>query len=68
MSLKVFHIIFITLSTVLAFAFSAWLVRSFSESGDIMHLLGGAISSLAGVAMIIYSIRFRRKLKNVNII
>ena len=68
MSLKAFHIFFITASTLLAFAFSAWLVQSYRGSGDVTQLLAGAASFVAGIGLILYSIKFRRKLKDVSML
>jgi hypothetical protein len=68
MSLKAFHIFFITASTVLAFAFSAWLVQSYKESGELQTLLAGVIAFIAGVCLILYGIRFRKKLKHVSLL
>ena len=68
MSLKAFHIFFITASTLLAFMFSAWLMQSYRETGDVSQLLAGGTSFFAAIGLIVYGIRFRRKLKHVSMI
>jgi hypothetical protein len=66
MSLKAFHIIFITVSTLLAFGFGVWsLTNYFSAEGAALDLVLGAASLVAGVGLIIYGRYFLKKLKNV---
>lgn len=59
MSLKAFHLIFVTLLTALAFGGAAWAFQSGSA-------LGGAAGIAAGILVVIYGIYFLRKLKNVS--
>ncbi len=66
MSLKAFHIFFIALSVLTAFGFAAWLIDGYGKSDNVLQLLGGLLSGLAGVGLIVYGIRFLRKLKNVS--
>jgi hypothetical protein len=67
MSLKAFHIVFITASTLLAFGFAAWsLGNYFSANGASLDLVVGASSLLAGVALIYYGRYVLRKLKNIS--
>lgn len=65
MSLKYFHILFITLSIILAFAFGIWGVNSYSTSDDTTHLTLGIISFLVGVGLIIYGMKVYQKLKKM---
>ena len=65
MSLRIFHLFFISISVLLAFGFGIWGVRSFSTGGDPMNMFMGAGSFVLGVALIIYGIKVRRKLKQV---
>jgi hypothetical protein len=65
MSLKAFHVIFITASSALAFGFGVWMLRDYrapdGTTGDLVY----AISSLAaGVGLIVYERYFLKKLKN----
>lgn len=59
MSLKAFHLIFVTLLTSLAFGCAAWAFQSGSP-------LWGVTGVIAGVGVILYGIYFLRKLKNVS--
>ena len=59
MSLKAFHLIFVTLFTALSFGCAAWAIQS-------GNALGGAAGIAAGIFVVIYGIYFLRKLKNVS--
>jgi hypothetical protein len=59
MSLKAFHLIFVTLLTSLSFGCAAW---AFSEGS----ILWGSIGIAAGILVIVYGIYFLKKLKNVS--
>ena len=67
MTLKGFHIVFITCSTLLALCLAGWclwLQMAFGGSGYMI----GAISSFAvAVALFIYGIWFYRKMKRLRI-
>jgi hypothetical protein len=66
MSLKAFHIFFITASSALAFGFGAWEVKGFfSPEGRGVDLAFGIASFLVGVGLILYGRYFLKKLKNV---
>jgi hypothetical protein len=66
MSLKAFHLVFISASSALAFGFGVWELRSYwSADGSLGNLLFGLGSLLAGVGLIIYERYFLRKLKDV---
>lgn len=65
MSLKAFHLIFITAAILLAFGFGAWLVKGyFSPDGGIWDLVFGGISAACGVGLIFYERYFLKKTKN----
>jgi len=66
MSLKSFHIFFIGLSVIMAFGFAAWLIDGYARSTDPVQLAGGIASVLSGAGLILYGIRFLRKLKHVS--
>jgi hypothetical protein len=59
MSLKAFHLIFVTLLTSLSFGCAAW---AFSEGSAVWGVVGIA----AGILVIVYGIYFLKKLKNVS--
>jgi hypothetical protein len=67
MSLKAFHLIFITAATALAFGCAAWGLRDFfSEGGRAWDLVFGLGSLAAGVGLILYERYFLKKLKKVS--
>ena len=59
MSLKAFHLIFVTLLTTLSFGFSAWAFFA----GKIIF---GALGIVTGILVIIYGIYFLKKLKKIS--
>ena len=65
MSLKALHIVFITLSMVLAVGFGVWEIRFHLHENNYFHLTLGVLSLLFGVALVPYGIWFLRKLKHV---
>lgn len=66
MSLKVFHLVFITLSILLALAFGVWSLNEYSTSGGMMFLLIAVVSFGGAVALILYERLFLRKFRNVS--
>jgi hypothetical protein len=66
MSLKAFHIVFISVSVLTAFGFAAWLFNGYSKSDASGQLVAGMFSILAGLGLIVYGIRFLRNLKHVS--
>ncbi len=67
MSLKAFHLIFITAACALAFGCTVWGVKDFlSEGGGSGDLLFGLSSLAAGVGLILYERYFLKKLKKVS--
>ncbi|MFZ1071876.1 MAG: hypothetical protein WAO21_00430 [Verrucomicrobiia bacterium] len=59
MSLKAFHLIFVTLLTTLSFGCAAW---AFAMGKPVF----GALGIAAGILVIVYGIYFLRKLKNMS--
>ena len=67
MSLKFFHIFFIILSILLALGFAYWAINGyFTDDHGIGMLLGGIVSIVIGVGLIVYGKYFLKKLKNVS--
>ncbi len=65
MSLKAFHLVFLTVCAILGLGFAAWAVADYRRSGSGASLWW-AIGSLAGVAaLFVYGRWFLRKLKGV---
>lgn len=65
MSLKTFHLVFITAASVLAFGFGAWLAKNFFANGGLWNLVCALLSVAAGVGLIAYERYFIRKTKHV---
>jgi len=67
MSLKAFHVIFITASSALAFGCGVWELKNyFSADGRGLDLVFGIAALAAGVGLIIYERYFLKKLKNIS--
>ena len=64
MSLKAFHVIFITFSVLLCLGFGAWCFGSDFARGKTPYVITGCVSFLLGVALVVYEICFLRKLRN----
>ncbi len=67
MSLKAFHLIFITASCALAFGCGVWGLKDFfSPNGRASDLVFGLGSLAVGVGLILYERYFLKKLKRVS--
>lgn len=66
MSLKTFHIVFISVSTLLGVAFSLWNLREYLNSGGI----GFAVTAFGSIALsaglLYYGVRFLKKLSDLS--
>ena len=66
MSLKAFHLVFVSAATALAFGCAVWAFRNYrAPDGRLGDLLFGIGSVLAGVALIAYERYFLKKTKDV---
>lgn len=67
MSLKAFHVIFITAASLMLFGFGAWMLRTYrgpeGEAGDLAWAVAGFSS---GAVLLVYEGFFLRKLRNVS--
>ena len=63
MSLKAFHVVFVTLSTVMATGFGVWAIQESARDGLGSPLAVGIVSLVGAVGLIIYGVWFLRKLK-----
>ena len=66
MSLKAFHIVFVAVSTLMAFFFAGWLLNNYFATKAIGNLIGGIAAALAGVGLIWYGKVVLRKLKQIS--
>lgn len=66
MSLKAFHIVFITASVLLAFGFGAWSLVGYLDTGRWVDLVYGTVSVGIGVGLIVYGRYFLKKLRDIS--
>lgn len=64
MSLKIFHIFFISISVLLCWGFAGWCFLSTATQGHIGYHLSGAAAILIGIGLVIYEIGFVKKFKD----
>jgi steroid 5-alpha reductase family enzyme len=65
LSLRSFHLFFITASVVLSAAVAAWGVQSWRASGSGSDLAFGGLFVMVGVVLAFYGVRVRRKLRDL---
>ncbi len=68
MSLKVFHIVFITFSILLALGVGSWCIWVDLIEGVPVYRAGAICSFVAAVALFVYGIWFYRKMKRLRLI
>ena len=68
MSLKGFHIVFITFSTLLALGVAAWCVWVNRTVGEPVYLAGAFGGFLSAIALMAYGVWFYRKMKRLRLI
>ncbi len=67
MSLKAFHVVFITAASALAFGCGVWGLKNFFfDDGKLLDLLFGIGSLGAGIGLICYERYFLKKLKHIS--
>jgi len=68
MSLKAFHVVFITASILLALGFGGWLVNQHQQTGNGWQLVFGITSFAMALLLAVYEWRFLRKTKHIGYI
>ena len=63
MSLRAFHIVFVVVSTALAFFVGVWAVGHYSQYGASSALAIGVLSLGLGLGLVAYGFWFLRKVK-----
>lgn len=63
MSLKYFHLLFILTATVVSLFFGFWAIQAAMNRTHASYFLLGALSFVAGICLIVYSIQFLKKFK-----
>lgn len=64
MSLKSFHIFFIAIAAIMSCAVGAWGLWQYSSGGATQLAALGAVSFAMAIVLVIYGIRFLRKLRH----
>ncbi len=67
MTLKSFHIVFITFSTLLALGVGFWCMQLNRIEGASGYITGAVCSFLAAIALVTYGFWFYRKMKRLRI-
>lgn len=65
MSLKVFHVLFITLSTLMCLGVAAWNASAWMDGGSVSHLAQAIGWAVAGVALFFYGVKFLAKFRRI---
>lgn len=68
MSLKIFHIIFISASSILSLGFSIWSLQEYRTTGDTTDLVYAILGVIALLGLMIYGKWFWKKLKKMPMI
>jgi len=66
MSLKAFHLVFVTASVLLAFGCAAWSLMNYFEAKRAADLVFGVCSAVIGLGLIFYGRYFLKKLKHIS--
>lgn len=66
MSLKAFHVVFVTASILLAFGFGVSSYCAYKDQDRPVDLIYAIGSTLAGIVLVIYFKMVLRKLKNIS--
>lgn len=65
MDLKHFHYVFIVLSILCTLGFGFWAMSTDAEVIGFWGRVGGAVSALVGVLLVVYGIWFARKSRHI---
>lgn len=66
LSLRSFHLFFIAVSVLLAALIGAWGVQSFLATRSLGDLALGALAFVAGFGLVVYGLKARRKLRELD--
>jgi hypothetical protein len=67
MSLKAFHVLFVTISVLITLGFGIWSLQQYGATGSSGSLALGIASFVVSVALVVYGVAFLKKLKNAGI-
>ncbi len=66
MSLKAFHLFFISVSVLLSLSVGGWGIQSYLTNSDGVGIRVGLFFILLGIGLLFYELRFIRKFKHVS--
>ena len=66
MSLKAFHLIFVTASVAVSLFMAVWSFLQYRSAGSQMYLAFSVASAVAVVALLVYGRYFLKKLKHIS--
>jgi hypothetical protein len=66
MSLKAFHLVFVTVSVLLMLVMAAWNFGNYRDDGSTKDLVWGVVALGAAVMLVVYGKVFLKKFKNVS--
>ena len=66
MSLKAFHVLFVTICAMLSMVVGTWALDQHSAGGGALYMGFAAMSFVAAGGFLVYGAWFRRKLKDVS--
>ena len=66
MSLKNFHILFITVSLILSVSFGTWAIYTHTHEPEKSYLLMGVLSFVVAAALVVYGVWFLQKIRRLN--
>jgi hypothetical protein len=66
MSLKAFHVVFVTASVLLLLVLAGWCFGNYRTDGALSQLAWAGVCLAATVAMLVYGRYFLRKFKNIS--
>ena len=65
MSLRMFHLVFIGVTVLLAAFVAAWAVQQYQSSHAVGYMMTAAVSLAAGGGLMVYGAAFQRKTKTL---
>jgi hypothetical protein len=66
MSLRAFHLFFISLSAVMAAFCSAWAFAQYRADHQVIYVVGSVASALSVAGLAVYGAAFRRKTRTLS--
>ena len=66
MSLKAFHLVFVSLSVLLMLGLTAWCFGNYRRDGGALDLVWAALSLAVAAGLVVYGKFFLKKLKNIS--